>query len=232
MEDCKNFYKQADGILGQPKGKQGRDYLTSPQKRLVDLAIAGTVSAGTLPVVALIATTVWAEDMKYSPFVSIGLPGTEGVEPRVLKIRTMCNGAQKHEMEVAGGQCLAKISNDPRITPIGRKLRVTSLDELPQLWQVLRGEWSMVGLRPLSNADRAWALELGGNLWDTYSALLDKGVKPGVTGFYGIFGRKELTDLGLRVSLEELYAARASLRADLKILALTIPAVLGGRGAR
>ena len=220
------------GIQDENSGLAGLKYINSTQKRGLDWAIAAAASAGTLPIVALIAGAVWLSDKSCPPLISLNLPGTDTIFPRVLKIRTMCIGAQQNEMEVADGGNLAQINSDPRILPMGRIIRRTSLDELPQFWQVLTGEWSMVGIRPLSVADQNNALTLDGNLWERYVRLLKSGVKPGVTGFYGIFGRKDIKDLEERILMEETYGERASMKVDLKIIALTIPAVLSGKGAR
>ncbi|MGH2887212.1 MAG: sugar transferase, partial [Solirubrobacteraceae bacterium] len=112
------------------------------------------------------------------------------------------------------------IKNDPRITPIGRLLRRTSLDELPQFINVLRGEMSLVGPRPLPAED-------GDFLGDVRRRLL---VKPGITGLWQVSGRAEL-DFDDLVRLDFLYLERWSIMLDLSILLKTIPAVLTRRGA-
>lgn len=115
-----------------------------------------------------------------------------------------------------------KLRNDPRVTRIGRFLRATSLDELPQLINVLKGEMSLVGPRPVQAAE----------LVTYYGAAAEhyQSVRPGITGPWQISGRSE-TSYDRRVALDVAYATRPSLLEDLRILALTPLAVLGRRGA-
>jgi Undecaprenyl-phosphate galactose phosphotransferase WbaP len=115
-----------------------------------------------------------------------------------------------------------KLKNDPRITRIGRFLRSTSLDELPQLINVLRGEMSLVGPRPVQEAeiDRYYGA----------SAAHYMAVRPGITGLWQVSGRSE-TSYESRVALDVSYVARPSMLADLSILLRTPFAVLSRRGA-
>jgi len=115
-----------------------------------------------------------------------------------------------------------KLKNDPRITRIGRFLRSTSLDELPQLINVLRGEMSLVGPRPVQEAeiDRYYGA----------SAAHYMAVRPGITGLWQVSGRSE-TSYESRVALDVSYVSRPSLLADLSILLRTPVAVLSRRGA-
>ncbi|MCA3315140.1 MAG: sugar transferase [Roseomonas sp.] len=115
-----------------------------------------------------------------------------------------------------------KLKNDPRITPIGRFLRSTSLDELPQLINVLHGEMSLVGPRPVQEAeiDRYYGA----------SAAHYMAVRPGITGLWQVSGRSE-TSYESRVALDVAYVSRPSLLADLSILLRTPVAVLSRRGA-
>jgi lipopolysaccharide/colanic/teichoic acid biosynthesis glycosyltransferase len=115
-----------------------------------------------------------------------------------------------------------KLKNDPRITRIGRFLRSTSLDELPQLINVLRGEMSLVGPRPVQEAeiDRYYGA----------SAAHYMAVRPGITGLWQVSGRSE-TSYESRVALDVSYVSRPSMLADLSILLRTPVAVLSRRGA-
>jgi lipopolysaccharide/colanic/teichoic acid biosynthesis glycosyltransferase len=115
-----------------------------------------------------------------------------------------------------------KLKNDPRTTPIGRFLRSTSLDELPQLINVLRGEMSLVGPRPVQEAeiDRYYGA----------SAAHYMAVRPGITGLWQVSGRSE-TSYESRVALDVSYVSRPSLLADFSILLRTPVAVLSRRGA-
>jgi lipopolysaccharide/colanic/teichoic acid biosynthesis glycosyltransferase len=112
-----------------------------------------------------------------------------------------------------------KLSNDPRVTPVGRFLRRTSLDELPQLWNVLRGEMSLVGPRPPLPTEVA-----GYDLWHRRRLSM----KPGITGLWQVRGRRDPEfDRWVESDLE--YIDRWSLWLDIKILFRTIPAAVQGR---
>jgi lipopolysaccharide/colanic/teichoic acid biosynthesis glycosyltransferase len=121
------------------------------------------------------------------------------------------------------GQDIYKLTHDPRITPLGRWLRRLSVDELPQLINVLQGTMSLVGPRPALS----WELELFGTL-PRYRDRFT--VKPGITGLWQVSGRGMLT-MREAVALDAGYAERRSFGLDLMILLRTIPAVLGRRGA-
>jgi exopolysaccharide biosynthesis polyprenyl glycosylphosphotransferase len=152
-------------------------------------------------------------------------PGIGGRSFDCLKFRTMVHGAEhlqdhlEEHNEVSGA--LFKIRNDPRVTTVGRFLRRWSLDELPQLFNVVRGEMSLVGPRPLPQRD--------------YERLDDWHLKrylvlPGMTGLWQVSGRSEL-DFDELVKLDFLYLERWSVFLDLTILLKTIPAVFRARGA-
>jgi lipopolysaccharide/colanic/teichoic acid biosynthesis glycosyltransferase len=128
---------------------------------------------------------------------------------------------QELEAENEADGPLFKIRRDPRVTPVGRLLRRFSLDELPQLWNVLRGEMSIVGPRPLPQRDYARLED-----WHRRRYL----VLPGMTGLWQVSGRSEL-DFDDLVNLDFLYIERWSLALDLSIIVQTIPAVLRRRGA-
>ena len=114
-----------------------------------------------------------------------------------------------------------KLRYDPRVTRLGRFLRRTSLDELPQVWNVMRGEMSLVGPRPVVREE----LMRYGRCLSTYLS-----VKPGITGLWQVTGRND-TDYRRRVALDVYYVRRKSLMLDLYILVKTPPVVLGGGGA-
>jgi lipopolysaccharide/colanic/teichoic acid biosynthesis glycosyltransferase len=113
-----------------------------------------------------------------------------------------------------------KLARDPRITPLGRILRLSSIDELPQLINVLKGDMSLGGPRPIVDSER---MRYGRRL-DRYLA-----VKPRVTGLWQVSGRHNTT-YRRRVAIDVIYSRRASLRLDLKILLRTIPAIFGAEG--
>lgn len=154
--------------------------------------------------------------------------GINGRPFTIYKFRTMVTNAEqlKHELaamnEMSGP--VFKVSNDPRITPIGKFLRKFSLDELPQLLNVLRGEMSLVGPRPLpvDEVKRFYDLAHRRRL----------SVKPGLTCLWQISGRNNVSDFKEWVRLDLEYIDNWSLWLDLKILWLTIPVVLTGAGAK
>jgi exopolysaccharide biosynthesis polyprenyl glycosylphosphotransferase len=154
--------------------------------------------------------------------------GLNGRTFTMLKFRTMVSNAEQKKAELASFNEMDgpvfKISNDPRVTPIGRILRKFSVDELPQLWNVLKCEMSLVGPRPLPV--------------DEIKRINDPAhrrrlsVKPGLTCLWQIRGRNEVTSFKDWVSLDLEYIDNWSLWLDLKILLKTIPVVVLGTGAK
>jgi exopolysaccharide biosynthesis polyprenyl glycosylphosphotransferase len=145
---------------------------------------------------------------------------------RMLKFRTMVPDAERLQaaletLNEAQGPVF-KIANDPRVTPLGRWLRRTSIDELPQLFNVLRGDMSLVGPRPLPLRDVA--------LFTRSSDMRRFSVRPGVTGLWQVSGRSGL-DFDRWIALDLHYIDRWSLALDARVLARTIPAVIRGTGA-
>ena len=150
--------------------------------------------------------------------------GREGKVFQVIKFRTMYDDAEDRLAHLVDRNesdgLLFKIKDDPRITPVGRLLRKTSLDELPQLINVVKGEMSLVGPRPLPADD-------GDFLGDVRRRLL---VRPGMTGLWQVSGRSELSwDDAVRLDL--YYVDNWSLAFDLVILWRTVGVVFGRRGA-
>ncbi len=146
---------------------------------------------------------------------------------RITKFRTMRPDAEARKQDLVSDSIyqdrrLFKVVNDPRTTPMGRFLRRTSLDELPQLWNVLRGEMSLVGPRPPVPSEVA--------LYEFHHYARFE-VKPGITGPWQVNGRNEVTDFEHVVRLETAYIRDWSLWKDLFILARTVPVVINMRGA-
>lgn len=145
---------------------------------------------------------------------------------RMYKFRTMVANADSLQPSLEGQNEKAgpifKIKNDPRITPLGRLLRVSSIDELPQLLNVLCGDMSLVGPRPMSVRDVL--------RFDDASLMRRFSVKPGLTCLWQVSGRSN-TDFLQWITLDLKYIDTWSLGLDLQILARTIPAVLTGKGA-
>jgi exopolysaccharide biosynthesis polyprenyl glycosylphosphotransferase len=195
-------------------------------KRMIDILGAGLGLLVLAPAMALIAFAVVTTSRGPAVF------GQEryGWRKRrfvMYKFRTMVTNAEELQAalesrnEAVGP--VFKIANDPRVTPLGRFLRKTSLDELPQLWNVLRGDMSLIGPRPLPMRDvnrfsDAWLMR-------RFSVL------PGLTGLWQVSGRSNLT-FGEWVQLDLQYIDRWSLALDFNILLRTIPAVLRGTGAK
>jgi len=195
-------------------------------KRIVDLlgAILGLLAAA--PVILAVAVAIKLDST--GPFLfsqeRIGLGGRRF---RMLKFRTMTNGADASKQAVAhlnlsGDPRLFKIPNDPRVTRLGRWLRRWSLDELPQFWNVLKGEMSLVGPRPFFESDLP-----------QYEAhhFYRLGAKPGITGLWQVQGRSDVVQFEQVVELDTRYIREWSVGLDLAILFKTLPAVLGRRGA-
>ncbi len=155
--------------------------------------------------------------------------GLDGREFNCYKFRTMVVDAQQRLEEVLESDPLAaaewekdqKLKNDPRITKVGQFLRKTSLDELPQLWNILKGEMSLVGPRPIVDNE----ITKYGPFFKYY-----KSVKPGVSGLWQINGRNNTT-YDERVQYDVTYAKTYSFINDTKILLKTLPAVLFSKGA-
>lgn len=151
--------------------------------------------------------------------------GRNGKEFTVFKFRTMSVQQSSAEAVAPEGETVAgpfrKLKNDPRVTPLGKVLRKTSIDELPQLWNVLRGEMSLVGPRPFMVEDAASI-----NGW----ALRRYSVKPGITGLWQVSGRNDLTFAEM-CRLDQLYVNCWSIGLDVRILLRTLWVVFGGRGA-
>lgn len=182
-----------------------------------------------LPLMALVALTIWMTDR--SPvFFGHYRVGKGGRLIKVLKFRSMRVDAQQRLAELLATDLEAreewernfKLAHDPRITPIGRILRKTSLDELPQLINVIRGEMMLVGPRPITAQELR---RYGSARWHYLS------VTPGVTGLWQVSGRNELS-YPERVELDRYYVNHRSIRLDLEILARTVLVVATGYGAR
>jgi exopolysaccharide biosynthesis polyprenyl glycosylphosphotransferase len=154
--------------------------------------------------------------------------GLHGRPFTMLKFRTMVTNAEqlKQELEQLNEMSgpVFKVTNDPRVTPVGRWLRRYSIDELPQLFNVLRGEMSLVGPRPLpvSEVER----------FDDTADRRRLSVKPGLTCLWQVSGRNEVCNFKDWVRLDLEYIDNWSLWLDLKILLRTIPAVFRGTGAK
>jgi len=180
-------------------------------KRALDVAASSLMLLVASPVLAGSAAAIVLEDRGPVLYRQRRV-GRDGVEFELLKLRTMVVGAEKM------GAGLAVNQGDPRITKVGRLLRRLSLDELPQLWNVLRGDMSLVGPRPTL----AYQVE-------RYTPRQRRRlqVKPGITGWAQVHGRAKLP-WDARIELDVWYVEHRSFWLDLKILAKTPGALMSG----
>jgi len=194
-------------------------------KRVFDVVVAGAALIAIAPVAAVIAIAVRL-DSRGPVIYRQQRVGRDGQTFDVLKFRSMCDGAHsmwidlRNQANDATGP-IFKLRDDPRTTRVGRVLRKTSLDELPQLWNVLRGEMSIVGPRPaLPEEMSGWSEQLHDRLR----------VRPGITGMWQVSGRHDgaLDDY---TRLDLYYVDNWSLLTDVVIVLKTVPVVLFGRGS-
>ncbi len=180
-------------------------------KRLLDVIIGGLALLVTAPLIGVAAAAILAGD-RQQPLIRQVRLGRNGRPFHLYKLRTMRSRP--------GGLSVA-MTNDPRVTPLGQRLRRTSVDELPQLLNVVRGDMALVGPRP----------ELPQNVSHYPDQFTDRLVmRPGLTGLAQVSGRNELTFAEV-LHLDLRYIDGVSLPTDVSILLRTIRAVLNGRGA-
>jgi exopolysaccharide production protein ExoY len=197
-------------------------------QRAADLVVAvlAIVAVGPLMIVLALLVWVWDGGPAFYGHVRVGRMGQVF---RCWKFRSMVVDADKILATYLAAnpeartewEASQKLRRDPRITALGRFLRASSLDELPQLWNVLIGEMSIVGPRPIVIAEIA---RYKSNFCD-YCAC-----RPGITGLWQISGRSDVS-YDRRIALDMQYSKSRSLLLDIQILAATIPAVLGRRGS-
>jgi exopolysaccharide biosynthesis polyprenyl glycosylphosphotransferase len=192
-------------------------------KGLLDRAVAGVALLVLLPALVAVSTLIRLDSPGKALFTQIRV-GRNGKLFRIYKFRTMVADAEaiKPELDNSDGNgLLFKQRNDPRVTKVGHVLRRTSIDEIPQLLNVLRGEMSLVGPRP------ALPDEVAQYSWLERRRLA---VTPGITGAWQVGGRSELSREAA-MDLDVSYTDNWSLKSDIAILGRTIPAVIKGRGA-
>ncbi len=194
-------------------------------KRTLDVVIAALVLVLFSPLMALVALLIKATD-RGPVFFTQTRVGKGGREFCCIKFRSMVANAEVLKADLLAQNHHAdhrtfKIPQDPRITAIGRIIRKTSIDELPQLWNVLRGEMSLVGPRPPVPSEVNLYSELDRRRLD---------VQPGITCIWQVSGRGDLA-FSEQVRLDLEYIEKRCLALDLKLLLATIPAVISGRGA-
>jgi exopolysaccharide biosynthesis polyprenyl glycosylphosphotransferase len=197
-------------------------------KRALDVLFSIVALVLMLPVF-LVVTLVIFLDSPGPIFFRQPRVGIDGSTFRIIKFRTMVPEAEEMKEAVAhmnfhasDDSRMFKIADDPRVTRVGRVLRRASLDELPQLWNVLRGEMSLVGPRPLIPSEAVHVEDWGRERLS---------LRPGMTGLWQVLGRSEIPFEEM-VRLDYLYVTNWSLWHDLRLMCGTVPAMLkGGRGA-
>jgi lipopolysaccharide/colanic/teichoic acid biosynthesis glycosyltransferase len=216
-----------EGVEGFPMVEMGNNlgrYYPQLVKRVFDIIIGGLITLILLPVLGIIALMVKLDSPGPVLFEHKRL-GKGRISFGQYKFRTMVKNADEIMANDPGLQAKFlegfKLKDDPRVTKVGKMLRRWSLDELPQLFNVLKGEMSLVGPRPIVEAE----IEKYGFFADALFSIT-----PGMTGLWQVSGR---SDVGYdeRVKLDLLYIERWTLWEDLRILLITPGAVMGGRGS-
>lgn len=200
----------------------GRRSYETRWKRVFDATVAAGLLLLTLPLIGVLALLVATDGGR--PVFAHPRVGRDGRLFPCVKLRTMVVDADARLARLLAEDPAAaeewardrKLRRDPRVTWIGRVLRCTSLDELPQLWNVLRGDMSLVGPRPVTPEE----IVLYGPSARSYVR-----VRPGLTGPWQVSGRNEVS-FAERVELDRAYADRPSFAGDVSILLRTVPAVL------
>ncbi|WP_058278523.1 sugar transferase [Ruegeria atlantica] len=189
-------------------------------KRLIDIALVILMTPIAVPLVAIFALIIVTTGG--TPFFWQRRIGKDGAIFEMLKIRTMVpNAKEKLEAHLAADtdaraewNSTQKLKDDPRITPIGKFLRRSSLDELPQLWNVLRGDMSIVGPRPMMEDQKP-----------LYPGKTYYSMRPGITGSWQVSDRNETT-FAARARFDKNYYDSLTLKTDLSILVRTVGVVL------
>jgi lipopolysaccharide/colanic/teichoic acid biosynthesis glycosyltransferase len=195
-------------------------------KRMLDVLLSATALLMLSPFIALISAAIKLQDGGPIFFRQVRA-GKGGRHFTIYKFRSMVRDADRLKAQLAtlnehqDDQRSFKMKRDPRVTPVGRILRRTSLDELPQLWNILKGDMTVVGPRPASLEDVAHYTP------HDYRRLE---VKPGLTCLWQVRGRSNLP-FKEQVRLDIEYIESRSVLRDLEIMAQTLPAVITGRGA-
>jgi len=211
------------------RGDHRRVQLDAPITRALDLTGAVILLIVLLPVLLIVTLVVVVTDPG-PVFFAHRRVGRDGRTFPCLKFRSMYVGAEEKLAAILQADPALraqwiknhKLESDPRITPIGAFLRLTSLDELPQLINVIRGDMSLVGPRPIVAAE---VPRYGRFIASYYS------VRPGLTGLWQVSGRS-LTTYRRRVAMDVIYVRSKSLFLDIKLIVATVPAVLAGRGSQ
>lgn len=206
-------------------GRAARVFYRNSGKRILDIMIVLMAAPVVLPVVALMALALWIESG--APIYRQKRLGRDGREYTMVKLRSMVHNADKVLADILEKdpemreewETTQKLKADPRITSLGRMLRKTSLDELPQLWNVLTGDMSIVGPRPMMPEQ----LPLYGDP-KAYFAL-----RPGITGLWQVSDRNN-SRFDYRNTLDRSYFRGLSLSADMSIIVRTVGVMVNRTG--
>lgn len=201
-----------------------RSFYREVAKRIFDLGFVALISIIIVPAVLILALLIMLDGG--NPFFVQQRVGLNGRVFRMVKLRSMVGDADRKLAEylennadaLAEWNASQKLQNDPRITRIGRFIRKTSMDELPQFWNVLVGDMSVVGPRPMLPNQR-----------DLYPGQAYYALKPGVTGFWQV-GDRNNTTFAARSEYDADYYKKVSLRTDLCVIFKTVKVVLRGTG--
>ena len=219
-----NLHEVGPGIAGIGLPTSSLSGVPRFLKRSMDIVGAGAALIVLSPLLALVALVIKLTSPGAVLFHQERI-GRRGETFEVVKFRSMCVQQADHDPASLLGQVAVgpfpKLKDDPRVTPVGRLIRKTSIDELPQLWNVLRGDMSLVGPRPFIPRESA---TISGWAQRRYS------VRPGITGLWQVSGRNDVA-YRRRVAMDTIYARKKSLVWDIKLLLLTVPAVLFASGS-
>jgi undecaprenyl-phosphate galactose phosphotransferase len=201
------------------------------KKRVFDIIFSFIALLILSPIMLIIAIAIKISSRDSKIFYSHQRVGINGKKINVLKFRTMYPDAEQKLQEIlrenpelkTEWEKKFKLKNDPRVTPIGKFLRKTSLDELPQFFNVLKGDMSIVGPRPVTEE------ELTKYYKDKTKYYIS--VKPGITGYWQVEGRSDVENYKERVDMDVWYIKNQSLLLDLKIILKTIWVIIKGKGA-
>ncbi len=221
-------FKEPVFTLASAQGAATAKPVGGPSKRAFDIVLALSGLFIVLPLLVLLAILIWQHDGK-SPFFGHRRVGRNGRPFKCWKFRSMRPDASevlaahlKASPEAAREWAeTRKLRQDPRVTPIGRILRVSSLDELPQLFNVLAGHMSIVGPRPIVDDE----INRYGSDVAYYLAC-----RPGLTGLWQVSGRSD-TSYADRVRFDTHYAENWSMWRDTQIVVRTVPVLLGRKGS-
>jgi len=220
-----HFPNSSDLITGIVPETPRRGLYRSGLKRVLDIAFVVGMAAFILPVTVILALAVMMTDGHWPFFVQERV-GRDGRVFRMIKLRSMVKDADRRLVEHLASNARArdewnrtqKLRHDPRVTAVGWFLRKTSLDELPQFWNVLRGEMSVVGPRPMMPSQR-----------DLYTGQVYYALRPGVTGLWQV-GDRNNTSFAARARYDAEYYNRLSLATDVAIMLRTVRVMARGTG--